>query len=84
MLKDITIRTTYICDKCGRCGEKDTDGPFNHSSLHIRRVGWSPPQRVEGVGGRSRSYDLCRLCTSSMQRATEPDRSLPLAQWSST
>ena len=80
MLNNITINITYICDKCGRYGEKDTDGPFDHSSFHIRRVGWSLPPWVEGVGGRSRSYDLCRVCTNSSNRTTEADEPAKLVQ----
>jgi hypothetical protein len=74
---------TLICDKCGRYGEKDTDGPFDYGSLHIRGDDWSSPPRLEGVAGRSRSYDLCRLCSNAINRTTEPAKPVALAHWRS-
>ena len=81
MPEDIYVKSTYICDVCVRYGEKDTDGPFDRGSLHIRRTTWSTPLRLEGIGGRSRTYDLCRICINSINRTTEADESAKLRQW---
>jgi hypothetical protein len=53
MLKDISIKRTYICDRCGRYGEKNAEGPFDDDSLHIRRTESTPRPSVEGLGGQS-------------------------------
>jgi len=83
MLKDISIKRTYICDRCGRYGEKNADGPFDHSSLHIRRAGAILRIGVEGLGGQSRTYDLCRICTNSVNRTSADKMPVALAHWSS-
>ena len=83
MLNNNQTSITLICDKCGRFGEKDVAGPFDYGSLHIRGDGWSSPPRVLRFGGRSRNYDLCRLCTNSINWTTESHNPMALAQWSS-
>ena len=83
MLDNNQTTITLICDKCGRYGEKDVSGPFDYGSLHILGAGGSSPPRLEGVGGRSRTYDLCRRCTNSINRATESHKPAALAHWSS-
>jgi len=82
MLNNKQTSITLICDKCGRYGQKDVAGPFDYGSLHIRgTVRFSPPG-VEGLGGRSRNYDLCRRCTASIDRTTESHKLAILAHWS--
>ena len=79
MLEDIGIKRIYICDKCGSYGEKNREGPFDHSSLHIRRAASTVWIGVEGLGGHRRTYDLCRLCTSSINRTSADKMPVPLA-----
>jgi hypothetical protein len=83
MLDKKQTSITLICDKCGRYGEKDVAGPFDYGSLHIRGTGRSSPPRLEGVAGRSRNYDLCRLCSNSINRTTKAAKPAALAQWHS-
>ena len=75
-------RATLICDMCGSYGEKNAQGPFDHDSLHIRGTVRFSPLGVEGLGGRSRNYDLCRRCTASIDRTTESHKPEILAHWS--
>jgi hypothetical protein len=74
--------TTLICDMCGSYGEKDAEGPFKHGSLHIRGPLRFSPTGIEGLGDRSRSYDLCRRCTAFIDRTTESHKPAILAHWS--
>ena len=83
MLKDISIKRTYICDGCGRYGKKNAEGPFDDGSLHIRRTKSTPRPSVEGLGGQSMTYDLCRLCTNSINRTSADKRPVALAHWRS-
>ena len=83
MLKVISIKRTYICDRCGRYGEKNAGGPFDDGSLHIRRTESTPRPSVEGLGSQSRTYDLCRLCTNSINRTSADKRPVALANWRS-
>ena len=82
MLDDKQTRSTLIFDKCGRYGEKNMEGPFKSDSLHIRKAGWAASFQLEGPGGRSRRYDLCRHCVSTRKETSVSKRSTALAHWS--
>jgi len=82
MLNDKQTKSTLICDKCGRYGEKNMKGPFESGSLHIRKAGWNVSFQSDGVGGKSRRYDLCRHCVEAKKEMLEPQNLTFLAHWS--
>ncbi len=59
-----TQLTTFVCDRCGRYGAKNTEGPFFKGGFHIRATGAWLHRRGAATGPPAVTFDLCRRCTN--------------------
>ena len=76
-------KITYICDKCGIDGKKNSTGPFFRGSLHFRKQEAHLNAGEDAFGAVAGNCDLCRYCAYELITWLGVKGPRPLAQWDS-